>query len=155
MRAAVSLGQHRFRKAARALARHGYPTASTFSQLTKKTMSIFNVFAALDFFSDTIYHAPAIGFTGSGSAIYGEETAYAARIVRKQQTVVGKSGEIAASQAQIWMATPPNAAPPSINFGDRIRVPDGVLPNGTMTSEIASIAQWSDGAGLVATKVYL
>jgi len=113
-------------------------------------MSIFDVLA--DFFRDTVYHAPATGFTGVGKPIYGDETAYACRIARKQSRVVGKSGEIAVSRAQIWFATPPIV----INFGDQVRLPAGVLPgDATTTHAIVAVESWPGDDGVLCTKAYL
>lgn len=118
-------------------------------------MTLFDIFAAVDFFSDTIYHAPAIAFSGSGSAVYGDEKPYAARIARKQRTVIGKTGAIAVSRAQVWIATPPGGVPAPVKFGDCIRLPDGVLPSGNTTSEIIAIESLPDESGALFTKVYL
>jgi hypothetical protein len=94
---------------------------------------------------DTILHEPIIGHSGSGAAMFGPPVSYVARVARKQRTVIGKSGEIAVSRSQVWIA-----APIVVNFGDRFRLPDG-----TVTTSILAIDGLPDDAGNVYTKVYL
>lgn len=97
-----------------------------------------------DLLRDTIHHAPAIGFNGAGEPIHGDEVAHPARVARKQRTVIAKSGEVAVSKSQVWLA-----APLTVGFGDRIRLPDGTTP------PILAFDHLPDETGNLFTKVYL
>jgi hypothetical protein len=94
---------------------------------------------------DTIRHTPAKVFKGSGAASFNDadETAYQARVVRKQRTVLSKSGTIAIAQNQVWIAG--NVA---IDFSDRIELPDGSMP------PILAFEHVPDDTGETFTKVY-
>src|ERR1700709_1268678 len=97
-------------------------------------------------FTDTVYLAPASGHDGVGkSNSFGAEKSYAARISRKQRTVMSKTAKLAISCAQIWFA--PCADPIVVNYGDKLRLPDGVLPNGNTTTAILAIDSQPDEDG--------
>jgi hypothetical protein len=101
--------------------------------------------AIADLMRDTIHHTPAAGYTGSGMPIFveGSEVAHRARVARKQRTVVSKSGSIAVSQSQVWIA-----GLVVLDFSDRIRLPDGSTP------PILAFEHLPDDEGTAYTKVY-
>jgi hypothetical protein len=111
----------------------------------------------LQMFPDVVFVAPATGYDAHGKPNqFGGEIAYPARIARKQRYVTGNaSGELAVSRAQIWFAPDPlNAV--TVNYGDRLRLPAGVLPTGdTTTTTILAIDSAPDEIGTEFLKVYL
>lgn len=107
--------------------------------------------ALFDCFPDVVFHAAVVATSGNGSAAFGPETEYKARIARKQRTVVSKSGAIAVSRAQVWIGVP-NVV---VNLGDQLRLPDGVLPSGNTTHAILAVESFPDEDGTQYVKVYL
>lgn len=96
-------------------------------------------------FPDTVMHEKADSYSLHGEPAYAAPVPLAARVIRRQRTVVAKSGEVAISTAQIWLR---DAA--EIGLDDRFTLPDG-----TTDANILAIDGTPDETGDVYVKVYL
>ena len=96
-------------------------------------------------FTDSVLHEPAIGCDLYGNPAYGPAVPRAARVIRRQRSVVGKSGGVAVSRAQVWFR---DAV--TIDLDDRFTLPDG-----TTNSAILAVDGSPDDSGEIYIKVYL
>ncbi|MBX3697009.1 MAG: hypothetical protein KF811_04310 [Dokdonella sp.] len=99
------------------------------------------------FLPDTVHHATRTTSTGAGAGVFGEERPYRARVVRKLRSIYRKTEggyTLIESSCQAWIA-----GLSSIQFADRLRLPDGSTP------PILMIEQVPDERGELFTKVYL
>jgi len=96
-------------------------------------------------FTDSVLHEPATGYDLYGNPAYGPAVARVARVIRRQRSVVGKSGDVVVSRAQVWFR---DAV--TIDLGDRFTLPDG-----TTNAAILAVDGSPDDSGELYTKVYL
>jgi hypothetical protein len=96
-------------------------------------------------FTDSVLHEPTTGYDLYGTPTYGPAVARVVRVIRRQRSVVGKSGDVAVSRAQVWFR---DAV--TIDLDDRF-----TLPEGTVNSAILAVDGSPDDSGELYTKVYL
>jgi hypothetical protein len=98
-------------------------------------------------FKDTVHYSTRTESTGAGAGVYGEELPYSARVARKMRSIYRKTEggyTLHTSSCQVWIA-----GLSSLNFSDRLRLPDGSTPPILMFEHVP------DDRGELFTKVYL